>query len=39
MCHLNAHDLTPTNTGGARGLNAALRSSLTVWTLLYLRMR
>jgi hypothetical protein len=28
MCHLNAHGVTPTNTGGAYGLNAALRSSL-----------
>jgi len=28
MCHLNAHGMTPINTGGARGLNAALRSSL-----------
>jgi hypothetical protein len=27
-CHLNAHGMTPTNTGGAYGSNAALRSSL-----------
>jgi hypothetical protein len=28
MNHLNAHGMTSTNTGGACGLNAALRSSL-----------
>jgi hypothetical protein len=28
MCHLNAHGMTPANTGGECGLNAALRSSL-----------
>jgi hypothetical protein len=27
-CRLNAHGMTPTNTGGACGLNPALRSSL-----------
>jgi len=28
MSHLNAHNMTSTNTGGAYGLNAALHSSL-----------
>jgi hypothetical protein len=28
VCHLNTHGMTPTNTGGVYGLNAALRSSL-----------
>jgi hypothetical protein len=28
MCHLNARGMTPTNTGGACGLNASLRSCL-----------
>jgi hypothetical protein len=28
LCHLNAHGMTLTNTGGACSLNAALRSSL-----------
>jgi hypothetical protein len=28
MCHLNAHGITPTNAGGACGLNATLSSFL-----------